>query len=236
MSMPERFYSITYRRDKKNRMQMEEANQLSVPYRANITYDTALQHVSVLMDVQPQQVIACCNWPDFAYRPQVHFAIAHCNTCLLLKFWVKEKALRAVTAHINGPVWEDSCVECFIAFGEDDAYYNIEFNCIGAGLVGYGSGRNNRRLLDKDVVQTIRALPFITADEDDAGSWELTLVVPVSVFAQSGVQNLHGLVARANLYKCGDKLAEPHYLSWQPIQAAQPDFHLPAFFGTIVFE
>ena len=38
-----------------------------------------------------------------------------------------------------------------------------------------------------------------------------------------------GLRARMNLYKCGDDLSHPHFLSWQPIEAPKPNFHLPAF-------
>ena len=30
---------------------------------------------------------------------------------------------------------------------------------------------------------------------------------------------------RANFYKCGDKTAHPHYVSWAPINTPQPDFH-----------
>ena len=41
---------------------------------------------------------------------------------------------------------------------------------------------------------------------------------------------------KANFYKCGDELQTPHFLSWNPIQIEQPDFHRPDFFGTLEFE
>ena len=44
-----------------------------------------------------------------------------------------------------------------------------------------------------------------------------------------------GLKAKVNLYKCGDKLSQPHFLSWKPISAPKPDFHLPEFFEQIKF-
>jgi len=44
-----------------------------------------------------------------------------------------------------------------------------------------------------------------------------------------------GLKAKVNLYKCGDKLSQPHFLSWKPIAAPKPDFHLPEFFEQIKF-
>ena len=39
---------------------------------------------------------------------------------------------------------------------------------------------------------------------------------------------------RANFYKCGDKTAHPHYLSWSPIHTEKPDFHRPEFFGELI--
>ena len=41
---------------------------------------------------------------------------------------------------------------------------------------------------------------------------------------------------RVNLYKCGDNLNQPHFLSWSPITLDKPNFHCPDFFGTLIFE
>jgi hypothetical protein len=41
---------------------------------------------------------------------------------------------------------------------------------------------------------------------------------------------------RANFYKCGDKTSHPHWLTWNPVDKPRPDFHLPQYFGTLVFE
>ena len=41
--------------------------------------------------------------------------------------------------------------------------------------------------------------------------------------------------ARANFYKCADKAAHPHYLSWNRIEIPSPDFHRPDFFGELIF-
>ncbi|MBR3471266.1 MAG: hypothetical protein IKH22_01600, partial [Prevotella sp.] len=37
------------------------------------------------------------------------------------------------------------------------------------------------------------------------------------------------------VYKCGDCLSVPHYLSLFPITTERPDFHRPEFFQDIVF-
>ena len=35
-------------------------------------------------------------------------------------------------------------------------------------------------------------------------------------------------------YKCGDKTAHPHFLSWNPVGTPAPDFHRPDFFGELI--
>ena len=40
---------------------------------------------------------------------------------------------------------------------------------------------------------------------------------------------------RGNIYKCGDRTAHPHYLSWAPIGTPSPDFHRPEYFGEVLF-
>ena len=44
-----------------------------------------------------------------------------------------------------------------------------------------------------------------------------------------------GVEARMNLFKCGDELSHPHFLSWQPIRTEKPDFHRPEFFAQVRF-
>ena len=39
---------------------------------------------------------------------------------------------------------------------------------------------------------------------------------------------------RATFYKCGDKTAHPHFLSWNPVGTPAPDFHRPDFFGELI--
>jgi hypothetical protein len=41
---------------------------------------------------------------------------------------------------------------------------------------------------------------------------------------------------RGNFYKCGDNLPRPHFLAWNNIQSEEPNFHLSAFFGDLLFD
>jgi hypothetical protein len=53
-------------------------------------------------------------------------------------------------------VHEDSCVEFFISFEEDSSYYNLEINCIGTCLFGYGKGKDEREMVDPVVIRKIK--------------------------------------------------------------------------------
>ena len=41
---------------------------------------------------------------------------------------------------------------------------------------------------------------------------------------------------RVNFYKCADKTKRPHFVSWQPIDLPNPDFHCPEFFGELTLD
>lgn len=187
-----------------------------------------------LLTTSSFETIAEQPWPSFAYKPDVKFSIAHTGEHIVLTFNVEEAEVRHVNTAINSSVWEDSCVEFFISF-DDRGYYNFEFNCIGTALVGFGNDRNNRKLLPETLVKRIRC--FASMEKKTSSfEWQMQAIIPLSVFMYNAVFNLEGKKCKANFYKCGDKLAQPHFLAWNRIETAEPDFHQPAFFGDIEFE
>lgn len=178
------------------------------------------------------------NWPEqYPYAPNVKIRIAHSPEKLLLNWQVSETSVRACVTNDNGPVWEDSCVELFLSLPGRHDYFNIECNCIGTLLIGIGPNRNNRRHLPLAAlaqVERCASLGRKSFDERVAPSlWSLSLVIPTAIF---GVETLAGVLARANFYKCGDKLTNPHFLSWNPVNAPAPNFHLPDYFGLLKFK
>lgn len=201
----------------------------SVPY---IVWSDDL--LSVKQPVLPVQQIAEQPWPSFSYKPYVAFSIAHTGDHIVVNFQVEEKEVRHVNTSINSPVWEDSCVEFFIAF-DDTGYYNFEFNCIGTPLVGFGKDRNDRKLLPVTIIKHIQCFTAMQKNEQSI-QWQLQAIIPVSLFVYSNVFNLEGKKCSANFYKCGDQLSQPHFLSWKNIETEEPDFHQPAFFGAVEFE
>ena len=184
--------------------------------------------------------IEIVNWSDnYPYAPKVDFIIAHTGKEILLKFFIQEQSVLALTAEDNGEVWTDSCVEFFINFDET-GYYNFEFNCIGTALLGFRKEKNNFVRADKKILDaigrksTLGNTPF--PEKKGNENWELTLNIPVSSFFKHNIQNLSGIKAKANFYKCGDHLNVPHFVSWSPINNPTPNFHLEKFFGEIEFE
>lgn len=75
--------------------------------------------------------------------------------------------------------------------------------------------------------------PFPEHEGDNR--WSVVLAIPPQALFMHSLMDWSGLKAKVNLYKCGDKLSQPHFLSWKPISAPKPDFHLPEFFEQIKF-
>ena len=209
--------------------------ELEIPY---LDSPDNAQAVSTALDEQPQQALNNAPWAAaYPYKPEVFFAIAHGDSAVYLKFYVSENATQALHTRINEPVYKDSCVEFFVAFDNEDNYYNFEFNCAGNCLVGFGAGRDNRTLLPVNIIKQIKTeTSMVTQDTDAPITWQLTVVIPFEAFHYHHIISLENQTCRANFYKCGDDLPQPHFLSWNNIETTQPDFHRPEFFGKVVFK
>ncbi|MDF2193428.1 carbohydrate-binding family 9-like protein [Paraflavitalea sp. CAU 1676] len=206
-------------------------NKLSL----NNTQD--IKAAGVALDALVKQPVAEAPWmASYPYKPTVHFAMGHQADRLFLKYYVTEKAIRAVANQVNGKVWEDSCVEFFIAF-DNNAYYNLEFNCIGTALIGFGPSKHERNMLPAPVVEQVAIHTSINR-QPAAGTihWELTIIIPLSIFLHHQPLTLSGKDCRANFYKCGDLLPDPHFVAWSGIDSSTPNFHVPASFGSLHFE
>lgn len=180
------------------------------------------------------------NWPGYEYQPKVRFNIGYGEKEIYLKYYVHEQYVMAQKSRPNESVCEDSCVEFFVSPDSDGIYYNFEFNPIGTCLLGKGTCRADSKVVDPVYIGKIRrlgTLGIVPFDEKTGDQyWELTVAIPVEAFAGKNIKTLSGKVFHANFYKCGDKLTRPHYLTWNPIGTANPDYHRPEFFGTIEFE
>lgn len=181
------------------------------------------------------------GWKKFPYQPKVDFRIAHIDSLLLLKFYVNENHILAKRSSPNSATHKDSCVEFFIDPNRDGNYYNFEFNCIGTTHLAYGPNRQKRTFIDKDLIlDQIRVWSTLGNQIFDERSgnfnWEMVILIPSSIFINNENFSYTKLRANANFYKCGDETQKPHYLTWNPVETSNPDFHRPEFFGKLIFE
>ena len=200
----------------------------------NFSEESSLSLLSQRLDALEKHTLSFSPWPTYAYRPEVAFSIAYASNYLLLKYYVTEKEIRTCCSQINSSVYEDSCVEFFLSF-DGAHYYNLEFNLIGSVLGQYGKDKSDRVFLPSTVLKKIRFASCL--HNTDAGFyWELLCIIPFDVFAYDTVADLRGKNISANFYKCGDALSDPHYMAWSNIKSPEPNFHLPAYFGRLVFK
>lgn len=181
--------------------------------------------------------ISVINWQEYPYKPSVSFRIARSATQLVIMYDVRGLDLRAAALEDNGPVWEDSCCEFFVSHPSDGTYYNFELNCIGTLLASKRRSRNDADMFTADQLAQIRRYSTLerkaVEKSGEIECWSVALYIPFSLIGLDA-DNLPETI-RANFYKCGDKTAHMHFLSWNPIDLPKPDFHRPEFFGTLTF-
>lgn len=197
---------------------------------------SALQ-INAELDKMEYHAIDTANWDAPGEFVQAKFKAAYSQHHLILLLEAEEAYSRAIIVEAQGPVCQDSCLECFFTLdnGNPD-YYNLEINPIGTLHCFKGPNREERKPLPEDKLKQIAVYtsmpktPFGTMALNRP--WSCLVVAPLAVFDIEAVytekQNL-----QANFYKCGDELPQAHYLSWNPIGTAQPDFHQPGYFGLL---
>lgn len=211
---------------------------LRIKYFTELNLDSSDKEICKALEKCDKNAVECINWPEYAYKPAVTFQIAHNGNTIFLKYNVSECNLKALRTHDSEEVWKDSCVEFFLS-PDNEGYYNLETNCIGTVLLCYGKSRSNREPASLTLIKEIGRYPSlgrkpITGITNQI-NWQLILKIPAKVFFKHKITDLSNLTMSMNVYKCGDELATPHYLTWKPVKTDHPDFHQPEYFGNAEF-
>lgn len=187
--------------------------------------------IKAMLTHATEEKVACVNWPEYPYSPDVTVYIAASDTALCLLYKVKEDHVLGAVLENNGPVWEDSCVETFIKDPVGEGYYNIEVTCIATKLAAHRLSRTEFELFDAESISRIRCFSTLPHTQTDLSNkeWMVGEIIP---FASLGLEKAPESL-KVNFYKCGDKCRQPHFLSWSPIDLPTPNFHCPEFFGEI---
>lgn len=181
--------------------------------------------------------------PEF--RPVVKAKMMYDANNLYVIFKVKDRYVRCITDEINGPVWEDSCVEFFFSSDSNsfERYFNLEINCGGTPLMYYNViPRKDYTVLAPDDIKQIEivsTLPQIIDPEiTERTTWVIECRIPLRLIRKYSktIQPDFGVCWKANFYKIADKTSNKHYMTWSPIGQAEPDFHLPNYFGRLLFQ
>lgn len=179
----------------------------------------------------PALEVSEVQWlPDRGIRMTQQMAYDATGLYLRQRAW--ERNLRMEITEPLGAVCEDSCMEFFFSPAADERYFNIECNPIGTIYFGFGAQRESRvRLILKDAKTRLSL-----ETEQDMDGWEVRYHIPLSFIQMfyPEFQLEKGRRFTANCYKCGDKTDTPHYLAWNPMTSASPDFHRPGDFGEMI--
>lgn len=151
-------------------------------------------------------------------------------------FDITEPSVKAQYSGTNQKVFEDSCAELFLSFG-NGFYYNFEVSCIGTVLAEYGKNRFDREFLSPEIISKIEVFstlgkkPFGIRDEETSYRLEIKIPKQVFVFDNCAInpESISG-----NIYKCADGSPTPHYMYLFDIVSGKPDFHRPEFFKRLV--
>lgn len=184
----------------------------------------------------------CLNWAEtYPYRPDVSVEVRADNDSLYLHWFVTETSVRGTVTRDQGPMWEDSCVEFFCLLPDGKHYTNFEWNCLGYCLSDIQENKYDSNRVHRSPEQLASMPRRASLGRDSIGMmegethWELQTAVPLHWLLDDSCWNSRGQLKRGttircNFYKCADRSATPHFVTWKPIRSPKPDFHCPQDF------
>lgn len=181
-------------------------------------------------------------WLQNGYAPRVAVRVFHTDRFIYLYFHVPEHQVAVRHTTFGSEVYKDSCVEFFLnPFPESsDEYVNMEFNALGVMLIGIGKdGDDSKRYYFKERevegFETISSIKHPVIGDHGSASWTLHVKIPKSFFETRYGRPFKAKSTIANFNKCGDETEFEHYGSWNEISSPTPNFHLPQYFGELIF-
>ncbi len=179
------------------------------------------------------------------FMPETQAKLAYDEHHVYGIFKVKDRYVISEETETNGPVSRDSCVEWFFAPNEDSPlhYFNIEINAGGTTLFHHVTiPRKEYKVIDEEDISQITvvtSMPGVISPEISSDTtWTVEFKIPISLLEKySNVTHpSKGVAWRANFYKTANRNSNPHYITWNKVENPRPDFHLPQYFGKLIFE
>ena len=191
------------------------------------TFETA-----PIWDAVPIGAIDRFHWEGVdPYRPKSFFQLCFVkDRGVYARLWTDETDLRAVCQNRDDPVWEDSCLECFLEPFFGKGYLNVEMNPRGVFLAQWGTSREGRVF-----TKALTALSPVVAPLPQKSGWGVSLFVPRAMLTALSGRPFDAAAGTCRFccFKCGDKTAHPHWASFAPMGDNPPGFHAPDRFATL---
>jgi hypothetical protein len=181
------------------------------------------------------------------FKPTVEAKMMYDNDNVYVIFRVKDRFVKSVVQEYNGNVSGDSCVEFF--FAPDSSlplsYFNLEINAGGTPLIFYikhpypATPYVKLEASEIKEIEIAHSLPSkVDPEITEPVTWTIEYRIPLSMLSKfSNVSRpAPGVVWKANFYKTGSRTSNPNYITWNFVDNPRPNFHLPQFFGTLIFQ
>lgn len=178
------------------------------------------------------------------FRPLTAAKVLYDATNVYVIFRVHDKFVKSTVTSYNGHVSGDSCVEFFFSpnSAEPGHYFNLEVNAGGTPLIFFITNpRKSFTKLPDELISKIEiahSLPAVVDPEiTEEVTWTIECRIPLEILKQytNVTMPRPNVIWRANFYKTGSDTSNPHYYTWSPVSNPEPNFHLPAYFGTLIF-
>ncbi|WP_129115320.1 carbohydrate-binding family 9-like protein [Halegenticoccus tardaugens] len=188
------------------------------------------------------------NWYESGPKREATARVLYDSEALYLLFHVEDTSISATTTELNGPTFEDSCVEFFATpvNYHPTHYLNFEANCCGTFKLAWQERGWQARGRDRDLVTPSLAADMqVTTSEPgptrrpttDDESWWLAAKIPFAILhALTGLPFTPdmGSVWRANFHRTGVETPSQE-VTWNPVETHEPKFHSPEYFGRLRF-
>lgn len=183
-------------------------------------------------------------WCDPDREPRAVARLLYDDEALFVQYQVESDHIYAATTTLNGPVWEDSCVELFAAVDSTrhGRYVNFELNCTGTVHLGVGPDRSDRELITPELAEPIRVETSVSGPTKSPAAgdehWWAAVAIPhqtLTTFTGTPVDPGSGTTWYGNVHRLRSE-PTPMFAAWNPVETRAPDFHRPSAFGPLVFE
>ena len=168
--------------------------------------------------------------PDFGIRAQGQ--LCYDDEYLYVHQVAVEQEIRAENTEPLSPIYEDSCLEFFFMPEGDKNYFNCEINPNGCIHMQYGPKKTDRI----SIVRADAKDYFDIRTDRTSDGWEVYYRIPLDLIRLFDKDFQFKGTMTGDMYKCGNKTVNKHYLSWTQIDLDTPNFHCPEYFGTLRFE